>query len=94
MRSAVSVADEILLAVAPPADTAVILRERVHGYRRGPNWTVSIAKLDADRAGRFNRVVSALLRTHPQVDWSNVKSSFGGVRRVARYLPEAKGGLS
>lgn len=88
-RQARSIADEILLDVEPPLDAALIIRERVQSSKRGPNWTATIGKMDAMRTARFMSAVSVLQRLHPQIDWSDVQTTYGGVRRIARYLREA-----
>jgi len=90
MKSAEATLKELVLHVRPPRGCAIALWEWTSSRPTEPNWVAACGIMDAQKLVSYTEKIAELRKTHPKIDWSDIKILVGP-RRVALWLSEVDG---
>ena len=88
MKTARTLAQELIGYIDPPHGTAIVVNEAPSMRPEDPNWIIPPAIMDPMRAQRLAEKAAELRKAYPLIDWSDGDGS-PGVRRVAMWASEA-----
>ena len=87
MKTAEDLLAELIEHVRPPKGCPIKLKEWPANHITLRNWIAIRGDLVGPERERYDKKVTQLRRTDPQVDWSNVNSREGS-RRVILFLDQ------
>ncbi len=87
MKTAEELLAELIEHVRPPKECPIKLKEWPANHITLRNWIAIRGDLVGPERERYDKKVTQLRRTDPQVDWSNVNSREGS-RRVILFLDQ------
>jgi hypothetical protein len=80
--------ETLLQHVKPPQGCPIVLRERAPNSEDDLNWVASAGNMASSGTALFMEKIAELRKAHPTIDWSDVDTNGGELRRIANYYSE------
>jgi hypothetical protein len=80
--------ESLLHHVKPPQGCPIVVRERAPNGEDSQNWVATAGNMGPAETARFVQKITEFQKAHPTIDWADVDTNAGELRRIANYYSE------